>query len=158
MTLANPDLLRSHPLLRRLSDEQLGRVAQAGDLELYRPAEEIVLAGTLGDSLYLILSGSATVHAGAGGKLLARLLAGEFFGEMSLIEPALRSATVRAAELSELFRVPHVSLANLLKDDPPAMNLILVSIVRTLSHRLRHTNELIGDVAKLSEFLASALV
>lgn len=153
------ELLGSHPLLRLLTGEQLNRFARAGELELFRADEEIVSEGTLGDALYLILSGSATVHTGgANGRTLATLQAGEFFGEMSLIEPALRSATVRAAELCELFRLPHFAIANMLQDDPVAMNQILVAVVRALSNRLRRTNALVGSVEKLAEFLAGSLV
>jgi CRP-like cAMP-binding protein len=158
MGVVNAELLRTHPLVARLAEEQLLRFARAGDLELFRPDEPIVQAGSLGDSLYLILSGKAQVRSREGARPLATLGPGEFFGEMSLIEPALRSATVSAVELTEVFRLPHFSLANLLQDDPRAMNMILVSIVRTLSNRLRRTNELVGDVAKLSDYLAGALV
>jgi CRP-like cAMP-binding protein len=158
MEPANVELLKLHPLLRLLTPAQLLRFAQSGELELFKPGEDIVLAGTLGDSFYLILSGAVQVFAASGGSSLATLKKGEFFGEMSLIEPATRSATVRASELSELFRVPNFSLANLLQDDPIALNLVLVTIVRTLSHRLRRTNELVGSVEKLSEWLAASLV
>jgi CRP-like cAMP-binding protein len=148
--------LSGHPLLQRLSPEQLERFARAGELELFKPGEDIVITGTLGDSFYLILSGVATVHVR--GPSIARLQAGEFFGEMSLLEPALRSATVRASVLCEVFRVPHFAMANLLQDDPGAMTMMLVSLVRVLSQRLRRTNELVGDVAKLSDFLQGSLV
>ncbi|HZS39500.1 MAG TPA: cyclic nucleotide-binding domain-containing protein [Polyangia bacterium] len=157
---ANVELLRQHPLLRLLTADQIKRFALAGELELFKPGEDIVVEGTLGDSFYLILSGTASVQApgNSGGSPLATLKPGEFFGEMSLIEPATRSATVRASELCEVFRVPHFSLANLLQDDPIALNLVLVTIVRVLSHRLRRTNELVGSVEKLSEWLAGSLV
>ena len=150
--------LISHPLLRLLSAEQVGRFAQFGEIELYKDGEEVVIAGTLGDTFYLILSGSCDVIAEGRGSPLAVLDAGEFFGEMSLIEPATRSATVRARGITEVFRIPNFALADLLKDDPVALNLVLVAIVRTLSHRLRKTNELIGSVEKLSEWLASSLL
>jgi CRP-like cAMP-binding protein len=152
------DLLRTHPLLARLAPEQLVRFAEAGELEPFQPGEEIVVEGTLGDSLYLIVSGAAEVHVGSIGQPLAVLRAGEFFGEMSLLEPAMRSATVRAAESSTVFRVPHYALANLLQDDPVVLNLVLVMIVRALSQRLRHTNQLVGSPNKLSEWLAGSLV
>lgn len=158
MAAADIELLGQHPLLARLGAEQLERFAQAGELELFKPEEEIVVAGSLGDALYLVLAGTATVHTAEGGPPLATLGAGEFFGEMSLIEPARRSATVRAGELCEVFRVPHFALTNLLQDDPAAMTWVLVNVVKALSQRLRQTNRLVGSVQELAEFLAGSLV
>lgn len=157
MAALRAELLGSHPLLKRLSPEQLNRFARAGDVEIFHADEDVVVAGSLGDSLYLILSGQTSVRT-VEGRTLATLGPGEFFGEMSLIEPALRSATVRAVERAEMFRLPHFAVANLLQDDPSAMNHILVAIVRALSQRLRQTNQLVGDVEKLADFLATSLI
>ncbi|HJZ87875.1 MAG TPA: cyclic nucleotide-binding domain-containing protein [Polyangia bacterium] len=162
------DLIRHHPLLGRLTAEQILRFGQSGELENFQPGEDIVVEGTLGDALYLILSGRADVivtpRAGAPpslgheGRRLASLVPGEFFGEMSLVEPAPRSATVRAIEPTEVFRLPNFALQNLLQDDPFAFNIVLVSVVRVLSARLRKTNEIVGSIGLLSEWLAGSLV
>jgi CRP-like cAMP-binding protein len=154
----NFELLQHHPLCQRLSPAQLERFAQVGELELFQIGEDIVVEGTLGDSFYLLLSGQATVHASRVSLPLATLKAGEFFGEMSLLEPAMRSATVRAAEMSEVFRVPNFSLTNFLGDDSGALGLVLVAIVRTLSERLRRTNQLVGSMEQLTVLLGGSLV
>jgi CRP-like cAMP-binding protein len=158
MGSASVELLRHHPLLARLSDEQVVRFAGVGELELFQSGEDIVVEGTLGDSFYLLLSGSATVHTGKLSLPLATLKAGEFFGEMSLLEPSVRSATVRAVELSEVFRASNFNLTNFLVDDSGALSLVLATIVRTLSERLRRTNQLVGSVEQLSVLLGSSLV
>jgi PPM family protein phosphatase len=149
-------LLRRHPLLLRLSDVQLARFAQAGELELFRAGEDVVVEGTPGEAMYLILTGGCEVWKL--GHHLATLYAGEFFGEMSLLEPAARSATVKAAVPSHLYRVPHFVLSNLLEDDPATFNLILVQIVKTLSERLRRMDAVLGSVGQLADFLAGSLV
>ena len=152
------ELLHQHPLLQRLSDEQVERFSHVGELELFHPGEDIVIEGTLGDSFYLLLSGLATVHMAKVSLPLATLKMGDFFGEMSLLEPVVRSATVRAAELCEVFRVPHFNLANFLGDDSGALGLVLAGIVRTLSERLRRTNQLVGSMEQLTVLMAGSLV
>ena len=154
--MPNPTLLERHPLLVNLDGEQLERMARAGEIESYNPGEVIVAEGSLGDALFLILSGQVAVHRGP--QTFATLEGGEFFGEMSLVEPAVRSATVRATDVTEVFRVPHYALSNLLEDDPVVLHLVLVTIIRVLSKRLRDTNSLVGSVEKLSEWLASSMV
>jgi CRP-like cAMP-binding protein len=151
--------LQGHPLLVRLSEEQLLRLAQIGELEVFEPGETIVDERSLGDAVYLIMSGYAEVHKqGAGGRALATLAAGEFFGEMSLVEPAARSASVVARDPVRVFRLPNHALHRMGEEDPRAMNLILVAVVRTLSERLRRMNDTLATVGQLSDWLAGSLL
>jgi CRP/FNR family cyclic AMP-dependent transcriptional regulator len=150
------ELLRQHPLFARLRGDQIERFARVGELESFHAGENIVVEGTLGDAVYLVLEGTCEVVKH--GRRLALLPPGEFFGEMSLVEPAARSATVIATEPAHLFRLPHFTLQNLLEDDPLAFNQFLVTIVRVLSERLRRANSMIGDVGQLADWLAGSLV
>lgn len=152
------ELLGTHPLLTGLDRRQLDTLLHAGELESWSAGEEVVRQGTLGDAMYLVLSGTVSVYMGDGARALATLGAGEFFGEMSMIEPAVRSATVRANDRLDLFRLPNVAVTRLFGDDPLLMSRILVHVVRALSHRLRKTNELVGSVESLSEWLAGSLL
>ncbi len=154
MTTAH--LLERHPLLSRLALAQIERVAAAGELESFDPGEVIVAEGGLGDAMYLVLTGQ--VRVSKNDQPLATLVSGEFFGEMSLVEPAPRSATVAALETSFLFRLPSGALHNLLEEDPAAFNAVLVQIVKTLSERLRRANDMLTSVGELAEWLAGSLV
>jgi CRP-like cAMP-binding protein len=157
VTVTPPEeLLERHPLLARLRPEQVAKFAAAGELEAFKKGEQIVTDGSIGDAMYLVLSGSVTVEKGD--RVLATLLTGEFFGEMCLVEPATRSANVLAAEPSFLFRLPTFSLQRLLQEEPDAFNLVLVTLVKVLSERLRRTNTMLSSVGQLADWLAGSLV
>lgn len=154
--MPNPTLLERHPLLVNLTPQQLERVAHAGEVESYNPNEPIVVEGSLGDALFLVLSGEVAVHRG--NQTFATLGGGEFFGEMSLVEPAPRSATVTSMSATFLFRMPHDALRQLITDDPNAASVLLVQVVKTLSDRLRRANAMLSSVDMLADWLAGSMV
>jgi CRP-like cAMP-binding protein len=152
----NPTLLERHPLLAHLEPDQLARISNAGEVESYNPGEPVVVEGSLGDALFLILSGQLAVHRGP--QTFATLSGGEFFGEMSLVEPAPRSASVTAMSAAFVFRLPHDALRALIAEDASAANVLLVQIVRTLSDRLRRANQMLSSVDMLADWLAGSMV
>jgi CRP-like cAMP-binding protein len=151
-----PTLLERHPLLVNLEPAQLERIARAGEVESYNPGELIVIEGNLGDALFLILSGQAAVHRG--GVTFATLGSGDLFGEMSLVEPVPRSASVTAMSAAFVFRLPHDALRAMISDDAQAASVLLVQIVKTLSERLRRANQMLSSVDMLADWLAGSMV
>jgi CRP-like cAMP-binding protein len=149
-------LLERHPLLVHLTPDQLERIAKVGEVESYNPAEQIVVEGSLGDALFLILSGQVAVHKGP--QTFATLSAGDFFGEMSLVEPAPRSATVTSMSATFVFRLPHDALRELISSDPHVASVLLVQVVKTLSDRLRRANQMLSSVDMLADWLAGSMV
>ncbi|MEO8702607.1 MAG: cyclic nucleotide-binding domain-containing protein [Kofleriaceae bacterium] len=154
--MSTPTLLERHPLLVNLAPEQLAWLARTGEIESYNPGEAIVVEGSLGDALFLILSGQVAVHRGA--QTFATLSGGEFFGEMSLVEPAPRSASVTAMSATFLFRLPHESLRDLIAEDAHAASILLVQVVKVLSERLRRANTMLSSVDMLADWLAGSMV
>ena len=142
--------------MARLDPDQLDQFISIGEVEIYKDSEDICVDGSVGDALFLIMSGMAEVIKT--GRRLALLKPGEFFGEMSLVEPLPCSATVKAVEVTEVFRLPHAGTQRILAEDPQALNVVLASVVRVLAQRLRKTNELLGSVGMLSEWLKGSLV
>jgi CRP/FNR family transcriptional regulator len=151
-----PTLLERHPLLVHLEPAQLERIARAGEIESYNPGEPIVVEGSLGDALFLILSGQAAVHRAS--KTFATLDSGDLFGEMSLVEPVPRSASVTAMSATFVFRLPHDALRELISQDSQAASVLLVQIVKTLSERLRRANQMLSSVDMLADWLAGSMV
>ena len=142
--MPTPTLLEHHPLLVNLEPSQLEHLANAGEVESYNPGEAIVVEGSLGDALFLILSGQCAVHKGA--QTFATLQGGEFFGEMSLIDEGPRSATARVKGAAELIVITKKSFRDMLQNDPRVAAKVLLNLLKVANQRLRRTTELIKHV------------
>ncbi|MGD2129562.1 MAG: cyclic nucleotide-binding domain-containing protein [Lysobacterales bacterium] len=105
----------------------------------YRDGEMIVRQGETGDSMYVIQAGRVEVVQHSGNEEeqhLAFLDAGDFFGEMSVFEKEVRSASVRAVGEAQVLRVDKKTLLRRIREDP----LLAVNLLKTMSHRIRYLN------------------
>jgi NADH dehydrogenase len=84
--------------------------------EHFEPGETIFEQGDLGDRLYVIRKGAVDVLRD--GQVVARLTAGEYFGEMALMSSAARTATVQAAEPTDVLAVGKGDFSKLLANFP----------------------------------------
>ena len=133
----------------------LRRVVEIGVEEEYKKNASIFAEGDTGDKFYLVLEGAVRVSRfvpGMGEEALAVLREGAYFGEMSLIDEAPRSATILAHERSRLFVVNRRDLEDLLFVDRDLAYELLWNFVRTLSRRLRATNDKMTFLATSSKF------
>ena len=76
--------------------------------EHFEPGEEVFHQGDIGDRIYIIVNGQAEVVREDGDMeiMLARLGAGEYFGEMALLKQSTRSATVRCTSPMDTLSLP----------------------------------------------------
>lgn len=125
--------LASVPLLAGLDPRARRRLAEIGKRRTYSADEAIVREGTTGTALYILLSGRARVEQD--GKQLGELSAGDFFGELALIEEHPRSATVTATAESDCLLFPAWEFTALLEEHPE----VAVPIMRVLIHRLHRS-------------------
>jgi CRP/FNR family cyclic AMP-dependent transcriptional regulator len=133
----------------------LRRIAGLGIEEAYARGTTVFSEGTPGDKLYVILSGSVRISRqvpGMGEEALAILKAGDYFGEMALIDDFPRSADAIAHESCRLLVLTKERVADLLFVDRDLAYDLLWSFVRTLSARLRETNDKMTFLAVSSRF------
>jgi CRP/FNR family cyclic AMP-dependent transcriptional regulator len=138
------DALAQIDIFRDLHPEGIERLAKVCAEETYRVGEVIFREGEVGDKLYLILDGKVRISrevSGMGEEALAVLGAGSAFGEMSLIDDFPRSADARVHEHCRLLVLTKGALEDLLFLDKDLAYEILWNFVRTLSARLRETND-----------------
>ena len=110
----------------------------------FRAGETILAQGELGDTAFVIVSGSVEVSVGEGAKAksLGTLATGDVFGEMSLIEPGPRSATVKAVADVECVVTSYDDFVASTEVEPERA----MQLMRTLVRRLRQTNERIARI------------
>ncbi len=102
------DQIRSVPLFSTLSDDEFSQHRHIFVAKAYRKNQVIFLEEETGNYMYLVLTGKVKVaKAGTGGKeiILAIHRAGDFFGEMSLLDGKTAPATVSAMEDSKIISV-----------------------------------------------------
>ena len=103
---------------------------------IYRDGEEIIRQGNAGESMYVVQSGRVEVvqkTENGDEQHLAFLEAGNFFGEMSVFEKEVRSATVRAAGEARVLKIDKKTLLRRIREDP----LLAVNLLKTMSNRIR---------------------
>ena len=117
----------------------------------FRSGDTIISEGEAGGTAFLIKAGSVKVTVGEGAKArtVAELGAGEVFGEMSLLDPGPRSATVKALSDTECVVTTYDELMGSLHEHPDWA----LEFMKTFVRRLRHMNELVTTMqpARYSE-------
>ncbi|MGH2417917.1 MAG: cyclic nucleotide-binding domain-containing protein [Candidatus Limnocylindria bacterium] len=128
--------LASVPLLAGLDARIRRRLAETGKRRTYDADEEIVREGSTGTALYIVLSGKGRVVRG--GEALGEVGAGDFFGELALIEEHPRSASVIAANETECLLFPAWEFTALLEEHPEIAVPIMRALIARLHRREHH--------------------
>jgi len=125
--------LRTVDLFRPLSDDELRRVMARSRPLHYAAGERVIEEGSPGDSFFIIDQGQVLVSKRMGGanREIARLMEGQFFGEMALLTGERRSATIEAATDVDLFMIDKPAFQDILAANPT----IAVDISTLLSER-----------------------
>lgn len=127
-----------------LDDATLGRLlSKAVRLEV-GPGQVVVREGESGNKMYLLLAGEARVIKAFGTDReveLARICAGDFFGEMCLLETLPRVATVQTTSASVLLRLSAMAFLDLYEARPDQHSILILNLARDLSRRLRRLDE-----------------
>jgi CRP-like cAMP-binding protein len=107
----------------------------------FKAGDTIITEGEQGDTAYFIVTGSVEVSIGQGAKArpLGVLQTGEVFGEMSLIEPGPRSATIKAVTDTRCLVISYGQFFEAIEDSPERA----VGFMKTLVKRLRQMIQLI---------------
>jgi CRP/FNR family transcriptional regulator, cyclic AMP receptor protein len=143
--------LKNVPLFSDLNDGDLESLASVASVRLVEQETVILQAEEEGDTLFVILEGRVSVSMGnEEGKevILSILTAGDFFGEMSLLDGKPRSASVIATEQTELLLLRRADFLYCMERNANMAS----RLVGTLANRLRRTNRQVESLALLNAY------
>ena len=144
-------LLAGVEFLEALTSEQIEKLASEARVVPYPVGGAVVRQGDEGDSLFLVASGRVDVLVRARGssapQTLATLGTGDYFGEMSLLTGAPRSATIRVVEETRLVVLQKEALRPLLVADPT----VLERLSKTLARRQAEREDAISRAAAVED-------
>ena len=118
------------PLFRALSRKELETLGRSADAVEVAADTTLVTEGEAGREFYVVLSGEVSVVVG--GKEVAVLGEGDWFGELAIIDPAPRDATVTTLTPCELLVIDARSFRPLLDEVPALGHKIMVGLARRL--------------------------
>ena len=145
------DLLKKIPLFTSLTDDELEVIDKISVRETHSKDTIMFFEGDPGNRCYVITKGEVRISKyipNIGEEALAVLKAGDYFGEMALIDDFPRSAHAIANTDIEVLAINKVDFDKVLIADREMGYKLLWTFTRTLSKRLRETNE------KIAAFLA----
>jgi CRP/FNR family transcriptional regulator, cyclic AMP receptor protein len=137
--------LRTCALFREMDDDALAAVARLLRARRFRRNEVIFHAGDPGDALFVVASGSVKiVLASSEGDeaIIATLRPGDFFGELSVLDGAERSATAVAVEPTVLDSLPRAPFLELVDSQAGPRRALLAGVAAELRRITRHAEAL----------------
>ncbi len=132
---AKLDRIRAVPLFADTDRKHLEGIAQLCTELSAKAGNVLCREGEPGAEFFVLLDGTVTVTSG--GRELATLGAGDFFGELALLDGKARNATVTAASDLQLLVLSRQEFTTLVHDDPQ----VAVRMLPAIGARLRGAAE-----------------
>jgi small-conductance mechanosensitive channel/CRP-like cAMP-binding protein len=142
-------ILRDDPFFQCLEDEQLDSLIERSQLNRFGRGERVIEEGAAGDSMFILLRGTAQVSVAKNGAPIrvGVLRAGDCFGEMSLLTGEPRTATVRAEADCEVLEISKPVMSEVLHHAPECLD----QLSELLARRKMETEGIVREASPTEE-------
>ena len=133
------------PFFNNLQDDEAKNLSKRLVLRRFGPDQVIFHHGDPGGLLYIIVNGKVKItHTTLDGQeaMLAIFGAGDFFGELALLDDSPRSATAEALEETETLTLHREEFIRYIGDNPD----FALHVLHTLAQHIRRLNNQISDI------------
>jgi CRP-like cAMP-binding protein len=115
-----------------MSEEQLETMLQNSQVHRYGRGERLIQEGDPGDSMFVMLRGTAAVSIARNGTTVrvGAMRQGDCFGEFALLTGEPRTATVRAEHDCEVLEIGKPIMAGILRDSPECLSALSALLAR----------------------------
>ena len=127
---SSADLLASVPLFSACSKKELAALARAAEERTLPAGTVVVREGAAGDAFYVVVAGQARVTRG--GRTVATLGPGAFFGDLALLDRAPRNATVTTTADTDLVVLGQRTFLTMVDESPAFARKLLLGLARRL--------------------------
>ncbi|MBK8574856.1 MAG: cyclic nucleotide-binding domain-containing protein [Elusimicrobia bacterium] len=112
---------RNVNILSYFADEKIRQITAELSHQTFKKGQTVLFQGEISHNFFILKTGSAQGFAKVGGNktCLGDLKAGDFFGEISLLDSTTSDVTVRAtSDDTEVLMVPHDTFKRFLRENP----------------------------------------
>lgn len=148
--MTDVSFLLTYPIYRDFEPQDIDVLSQICEVQKYKDKSVIFKEGDSGGAMYMIKSGTVKIwkETEKRRKMIALLSDGEFFGEMSLIDNAPRSATVTAEGETELARLSSEGFCRLKTEFSATGFKVVGVLLKFMAHRIRRTTKKAAELIK----------
>ena len=153
--MAEPDFLRNVTLFVEFDAEELEQLAHSLHRSHFNPGDLILEEGNANRALHIVRSGRLRVTRQVNERevSLCDLGEGQTFGELSIIEDGVASASLRAVTEAEILSISMNDLAAFLRSKPSAAAKFWREIAIDLRRRLLQTNDVVRSYFEVNRAL-----
>jgi CRP-like cAMP-binding protein len=143
------------PMFMSLTPMELSEIIHIVKTEKYQAGDIIFKEGDPGDAWYVVYRGAVDVlkEDEGGSKKINHLGPKSCFGEMSVLDGLPRSATISAAEDTEVFKIPRKEFAELLDDKHLVAYKLIQHMAILLAERQRKSTLKLSELLQASEII-----
>jgi hypothetical protein len=148
-----PGVLRRVRIFADLTDEQLIRFAQGGEIVHYPAFTNVMRIGSVGDSMYCVLEGQVRLRIHLKGKeiLIAVLEPGGVFGQISMFDNGPRVTDAYTDMEVDLFKINGSNFRRICRQNPDAAVSVLLNLGRSLATRIRTDDKHLAELVAMSQ-------
>lgn len=153
--MADANFLRGVSLFSEFEQDELEQLHRMMQISRFAPGDLVLEEGNANRALHIVVHGRVRVTRSVNARevSLCDLVEGQTFGELSIIEDGVASASLKAVNDTEVMSVSMHDLAQFLRNEPVAGAKFWRAIAIELRRRLLQTNDVVRSYFEMNRAL-----